>query len=214
MYHQNSLQERPLASRQRAVLLLSLILVLGTLLVWLGPNEKTLGNGIKAVYVHVALTWAGMVGFGVAGLLGIAVLFRPQPRVDRWRVATGWVAFGFYLGGLVISALASQINWGALFWQEPRMATSLNVLAVALLFQAANLVIPWRRVTALLTVLLPIFVVWINGRTELVLHPGNAVRASTAPAIQLTFLAMFVLVLLAESVLVWWTQQKPKKTVG
>ena len=31
-------------------------------LVIFAPDEKTLGTGIKYVYIHVAMTWTGMTG--------------------------------------------------------------------------------------------------------------------------------------------------------
>ncbi len=182
---------------------LGVIFLLALLIVWLGPAERTLGNGIKAVYVHVSLTWAGLAGFVAAALLGLVQLFTRRPRLDSWRVTVGWVAFGFYLAGVGMSALASQVNWGAVFWQEPRMVTSLNVLAAALIVQMGNFFFPWWWLRAVLSVLLPGFVFWANFTTPLVLHPGDPIGSSEATGIQLTFLAMFVLMALAEGVLVW-----------
>lgn len=182
---------------------LGLILLLALLLLWLSPAERTLGNGIKAVYVHVSLTWAGLAGFVAAALLGLAQLVARRPRWDSWRVTVGWVAFGFYLAGVAASALASQVNWGAVFWQEPRMVTSLNVLAAALIVQMGNFFFPWWWLRAALSLLLPGFVLWVNFTTPLVLHPRDPIGSSEATGIQLTFLAMFVLMALAEGVLVW-----------
>ncbi len=177
--------------------------ILAVLLVWLGPAERTLGNGIKAVYVHVSLTWAGLAGFVAAALLGLVQLVARRPRWDSWRVTVGWVAFGFYLAGVAMSAVASQVNWGAVFWQEPRMVTSLNVLAAALIVQMGNFFFPWWSLRATLSLLLPGFILWANFTTPLVLHPRDPISTSEATGIQLTFLAMFVLMALAEGVLVW-----------
>ena len=44
-------------------------------LVWLAPAERTLGGGIRSVYVHVGLVWAGPAYGGVAAL--------PGARADR-----------------------------------------------------------------------------------------------------------------------------------
>jgi len=41
-----------------------LLVVLGMLVVWLAPAERTLGEGIRWVYVHVALVWAGTLALG------------------------------------------------------------------------------------------------------------------------------------------------------
>lgn len=206
MLQENSFPRRSLAAIPTAAAALCCVIGLAALLVWLGPDEKTLGSGIKAVYVHVSLTWAGLIGYVVAGLLGVATLRWQQ--VDSWRQTVGWVAFGFYLGGVAVSVLASKINWGAVFWQEPRMVTSLNMLAAALLLLTANLFVPWRWLRGLLSALLPVIIFWSNLRAPLVLHPGNAVRSSTAAGIQLTFLGMLALALAAEGILVWMAQQR------
>ena len=206
MLQENSFPRRFVAAVPTAVIALCCVLVLAALLVWLGPDEKTLGSGIKAVYVHVSLTWAGLIGYVAAGLLGLAAL--AWQRADSWRQTVGWVAFGFYVSGVAVSALASKINWGAVFWQEPRMVTSLNMLAVALLLLTANLFVPWRWLRGLLSASLPVIIIWSNLRAPLVLHPDNAVRASTATGIQLTFMGMLLLMLLAESILVWMAQRR------
>ncbi|MCA9973365.1 MAG: hypothetical protein KC425_24265, partial [Anaerolineales bacterium] len=147
-------------------------------------------------------TYTGMAGFGVAGLLGLGELLLRRPWGAPRRLI-GWVAFGFYLSGVATSALASQVNWGAVFWQEPRMVTSLNILAVALLVQLAAL-FPWGWLPALLSVLLPPAIVWANRSARLVLHPPNAIRDSDATGIQLAFLGMFVLCFLAAAVITWY----------
>jgi hypothetical protein len=43
------------------------LLLFMALLVWQAPVEQSLGQGIKIVYVHVGLIWAGMLGFAVNG---------------------------------------------------------------------------------------------------------------------------------------------------
>jgi hypothetical protein len=182
---------------------LGAIFLLALLVVWLSPAEKTLGNGIKAVYVHVSLTWAGLAGFVTAALLALAQLLTGRQELASWRVTVGWVAFGFYLAGVTASAIASQVNWGAVFWQEPRMVTSLNVLAVALIVQIGNFFFPWWRLRAGLSLLLPFFIFWANFSAPLVLHPANPIRSSDATSIRLTFLVMFLLVATAEGLLVW-----------
>ncbi|MCB8920572.1 MAG: hypothetical protein H6662_03220 [Ardenticatenaceae bacterium] len=176
--------------------------ILAVLLVWLGPDEKTLGSGIKAVYVHVSLTWAGLLGFVTAALIGLAQLITRGQSLNGWRRTVGWVAFGFYVAGVAASALASQLNWGAVFWQEPRMVTSLNMLAVALIVQVAQSYFPRWWLQAALSVLLPVLIFWANLSAPLVLHPDNAVRNSTATGIQLTFLGMMALMAAAEGIVV------------
>ena len=199
-----SVWKQTLSARRIAGPMLLFLALLAVLLVNLSPDERTLGSGIKAVYVHVSLTWSGMAGFSLAALLGVATLLGRTPFWDRWRQTVGWVALVYYGAGLASSAIASQVNWGAVFWAEPRMVTSLNVLAAALIVQTANLFFPWQWLRALLSILLPFFVVWANASTSLVLHPENAIGSSDATAIQLTFAGMFLLVFLSELIVVWY----------
>ena len=51
----------------------AVLLALMALLVWVAPIEQSLGQGIKIVYVHVGLIWAGMLGFALNGLLGLVI---------------------------------------------------------------------------------------------------------------------------------------------
>ena len=79
------------------------IIILSAILLWLAPAEQTLGQGIKVVYLHVALIWTGMTGMVLAGLLGLAVLISGRFGLEKWTHTLGWVAFAFFLGGIGMS---------------------------------------------------------------------------------------------------------------
>jgi len=49
---------------------------------------------------------------------------------------------------------------------------------------------------------------WYTFSIPLVLHPRNPIRTSDSPAIQLTFAAMFGLMLLAGVWVVWYIRQR------
>ena len=59
--------------RRRFWPLIGLCAVLAGLVLWAMPAEKTIGQVIKIVYLHGALSRAGMIGFIAAGLLVILV---------------------------------------------------------------------------------------------------------------------------------------------
>ena len=172
-------------------------------LLYLSPKEATLGTGIRAVYIHVALTWTGMVGFVLAGLLGLAVLVTANEKLSRIMQALGWVAFGFYVAGVAMSAIASKINWGGVFWQEPRMMAAVNSMAVAAILLSVNLWVPWVRLRGLLQAVIPAAVAWITYSAPLVLHPRNPIFSSEATSIQLTFIVMFLLSAAIGAWIVW-----------
>lgn len=173
-----------------------LVLLIGVvLLIALGPEERTLGGGIRSVYLHVGLIWAGLVGFAATSVLGLGLLATQKTAWLRWLSPVSWVALGFYAAGVFMSMIASADNWGAVFLQEPRMAASLSGLAVATILLILGSWQPWLRVRGALAATVIFVLLWFNFSAELVLHPPNPIANSDAAPIQLTFLlvtALFV----------------------
>lgn len=172
-------------------------------LLYLAPQEATLGTGIRTVYLHVALTWTGMSGFVLAGVLGLAVLATGNEKVAGWMAALGWVAYGFYVAGVAVSAVASRENWGGVFWREPRMAAAFSSLAIATILMVFNTWLPSARLRGLLQALIPAAVIWITLRAPLVLHPRNPIFTSESFAIQFAFVGLFLLCAGIAAWIVW-----------
>ncbi len=202
------LMNLPHASRWAWLALLILIITF-VLLVMIAPPEKLLGDAIRYVYVHVALTRAGMWGFYLAGLLGFVAAATAKVGLQRWTKVVTWVAFALFLAGGIGSIFAQEASWGGLLLEEPRNRSSLSVLAVALIVLLIVDWIPWLRARGLLYVLLASYVAWVIPQTPLVFHPANAVGSSPSPAIRWSFL---VLTLLASLIGVWfvWFWGRPK----
>ena len=181
-----------------------LVLLVGVaLLIAFGPEERTLGGGIRSVYLHVGLIWAGLFGFGVTAVLGIGVLLTGKPTWHRWLATVSWVALGFYAAGVFMSMIASADNWGSVFLQEPRMAAALNGLAVATILLILGSWQPWPRLRGALSASIIFVLLWLNLRADLVLHPRNPITNSEATPIQLTFLLVTVLFVLLATWVVW-----------
>lgn len=185
-------------------LILVVILIAGSMLTLLAPDERTLGQGIKVVYVHVAFIWTGMLGFTLAGILGVLMLFMEKKTMHDLNLTLSWVSLACFSVGIALSLLASQVNWGGIYWQEPRMLSSLGFLAAATLVLIAKKLLPWYRARGALSAFLAFLLMWSILGIPLVLHPKSAIRESSAITIQLTFLAMFVLSSLAAACLVWY----------
>ena len=64
--------------------LFGLCALLAALILVLMPQEKVLGQIIKLVYLHGALSRAGMIGFWAAGIAGAVYLLRPSEPLLRW----------------------------------------------------------------------------------------------------------------------------------
>jgi hypothetical protein len=179
------------------------IVVITAVILLIAPEEATLGAGIRSVYVHVALIWVGLAGFVVAGLLGIGLLITGYERLYPWLRTVGWIGVVFFAAGLAMSAVSSKVNWGAVFWQEPRMRSSSTSLAIAVIVMVAMEWFPWPRVRGVMMTAVPLIFFWLTARTELVLHPDNPILTSDSAAIQATFAVLFMLVGLAAALLVW-----------
>jgi hypothetical protein len=189
-------------------------MVATAVLLLIAPEEATLGAGIRSVYVHVALIWVGLAGFVVAGLLGIGLLITGYKPLYPWLRTIGWMGVAFFAAGLAMSAVSSQVNWGAIFWQEPRMRSSSTSLAIAVIVMVAMEWFPWLRLRGVMMTAVPIIFYWLTARTELVLHPDNPIRTSDSLGIQATFLGLFVLVGLAAALLVWRGVKRERMEAG
>ncbi len=190
------------------VSLLSL-LTAAVLVVWFAPAERTLGQGIKVVYVHVSLTWAGMLGFTVAGLLGLALVVTRNPDLQRWNRVISRVALLWFAAGFIMSLAAARVNWGAIYWQEPRVLASVRFLVAAALVQFVTRSGTSPRISGILSAFLALFLMWSILGTPRVLHPGSPIRTSSSKAIQLTFI---ILPTLSTLVAAWIVRFWHKKT--
>ena len=201
------------ANARLAWAILGVIVLAAAALLLLAPAEATIGDGIRFVYIHVALIWAGMLLLIVAGLLGMIVLLGGRPGPAGWMQIVAWVALGFFAAGVITSLAAEIVNWGGIAWREPRTAANLNLLAVVVIVQVVSSWLPksWAatlRLQGALNLLLAVAVVWTTITTELQLHPANAVGDATSRAIQLTFYGLFLLCLLAAVWLILYARSR------
>jgi hypothetical protein len=185
---------------------LALLVLAAALLVLLAPAEATIGQGIRIVYIHVALIWTGLLLLLVAGLLGLAVLIAGPGRLAIWMQLVAYTGLGFFAAGVLTSLAAEIVNWGGIAWREPRTAANLNLLAVAVIIGVANTLLPNPRLRGALNLLLAVAAVWITVTTELQLHPANAVGTATSSAIQLTFYGLAALCLLVAACLILYAR--------
>ncbi|MFQ5637924.1 MAG: hypothetical protein ACE5IR_07990 [bacterium] len=189
-------------------LLLTLVVFAAIVVVWLAPAERSLGHGMKTVYIHVTFIWAGMLGFVAAGFVGLLAIFKPRPELMLWLKNISWVAFGWFAAGTATSVLAAKVNWGAMNWGEPRLQSSLQFLAVALLVLTIYGFLKNDRVGGGLSTLLAFFMMWQILGAPLVLHPDSPIRLSDSSAIQMTFLTMFMLNCLGVALIVAMVHSK------
>ncbi len=195
-------------SPRAALLMLGALLAAAALVVAFSPSEQTLGAAVKVVYVHVALSRAGAVLLGAAGLLGLAVLVTANEPLARWMRALAWAGLTLYALGFAVSILAQVTSWGGVIWQEPRVRIATNMLAAAAIVEALVWWLKHPRWEGLVRAMYAAGLWSANLRADNVLHPGNAISGSTSAAIQWTGILLLALALLIGVWLAWQIWQR------
>ena len=198
-----------LASPRWAIPTLIILGLLACLVVWLAPPEKTMGYGIRPVYVHVALIWTAMLGMLITALIGVAVAAANRAGWISWMQTVGWVSFGFFVASQLASVWAQVANWNGIFWDEPRTQITLRVLVVFLIVLVANHWLPCPRLRGL-GVAIPIaFMLAALRFSPLILHPQDPISVSSSSSIQQTFVILFLVCLTAAAQIVWLLRRGP-----
>ena len=164
--------------------LIGLILLNG-LLLWLAPAEQTLGKVIKLVYIHGALIGACMLGFVVAGLLGLAWLLARRAGLWRWMLALQRATAMTWVIYLLSSMWVTYAAWGvAIAWGEPRVAATLRVTLAVAVILAVTEIVKSPLLTAAGNALLGVAAIVIIQSAGVIRHPIDPIGASTSAGIQ------------------------------
>lgn len=179
------------------------ILLVGLILLFM-PQEKVLGPVIKLVYLHGALSRAGMIGFWAAALAGAAYLWRPEPSLLHWSKALLWSGWAYWTAHFLVSMPATRLTWGPwVAWGEPRVTMTLQIIVVGLVVIALDRLLDGRRFAAAANLLLGIAVFLLVERTGVLRHPLDPIGTSPSDALRAIYL-MLLMPLIASMVLVAW----------
>lgn len=192
-------------SRPRFWLVLGGLAAMLIILTVLSPAERTLGAAVRWVYLHVALTQAGLAWVVLTGLLGLGLLlpFTPLRRFDGWLLPASASGFALYIAGFIISGISQVTAWGGIAWQEPRVLAATNVMALWLAVLIAVALYPKRPLPEAAHAVLAGAVAWLTWSAENVLHPGNAIDTADSLAIPLFSLAMRLVAFTMGAWVVW-----------
>lgn len=178
------------------------------LIAWSSPEEKVLGAGARVVYLHGVWVWAALTAFAAAAGVGLLGLIFRRHGLHAWSRALGRTGLFFWITYLPISMWAMQTSWNGLYLAEPRFRLAVIFSIVGLLLQVGLTLV--NRLTwssagnlgyamALFTAL---------RFTQNVMHPPSPILNSEAPRIQLYFMVLFALTLLAAwQVARWWYEK-------
>jgi hypothetical protein len=191
-------------SRHRFWLLIGLCVVLAVLVLLLMPAEKTIGQVIKIVYLHGALSSAGMIGFIAAGLFGLAYLIRPRRALGQWSRALLISGWAFWTAHFLVSMPATRLTWGPwVAWGEPRVTMTLQVLAGGLLVILISWLLKDLRFAAAANVLFALAFAVLAARTGVLRHPLDPIGSSPSTLLRLVYLALLVPILGCMVLVAW-----------
>jgi hypothetical protein len=160
------------------------------------PLERTLGERARLVYLHGAWVWAGKAAFGAAALAGLGALLRRHVTWDNLSLALGRTGLVFWLTYLPMSLWVQQVNWGGIYWDEPRWRIPLVFGIVGLLLQVGLALIDVPRLASAANLIYGTALWWLLGNIQNVLHPDSPILQSDSVRIQFFFVILLLLALI------------------
>ena len=163
----------------------------------LAPLENTLGGNIRLVYLHGAWVWAGLGSFAAAAISGLLGLIFHSQKWHRWSRAFGLTGLAVWLTYLPMSLLVMQMNWGGLYFDEPRWRIPFTFAVTGVLLQAGLWLLGKPVVTSLANSLFAAALFRGLFGAENVMHPDSPVFTSPSTTIRLYFGILLILAYLA-----------------
>ena len=187
--------------------LLALVLIGG--LVSVGPEEASLGEHVRIVYLHGAWALSAEACFAMAGLAGLAGILWQRRKLHAWSAALGQTGIIFWIIYLPISLWAMQSNWNGLFLGEPRFRAAFILAVTGTLLQVGLLILGRPVITSLVNVMF-FSALWILLRnSDYVLHPPpSPIFGSDNFVLQLYFIVLIFATLTAAWFLTQWWLRK------
>ena len=179
-------------ARRHRTALMGANLVLLLFITLISPLEQTLGWKARAVYFHGAWVWTGKIAFALAALAGLAALLLPRMRATaaNWSLALGRTGMVFWLTYLPMSLWIQQINWGGIFWDEPRWRVPLAFGVAGVLLQVALVLFDRRLLTAVGNLVFGVGLWWALASIQNVLHPDSPIFGSGALDFEIFFMIL------------------------
>ncbi len=173
----------------------------------LGPAESSLGTNVRVVYLHGTWVWTALVAFVSAGIVGLAGLILNKETIQHWSQALGYTGLLFWISYLPISMWAMQSNWNGLYLAEPRFRLAVIFSISGLLLQMGLALLNKPTWTSLANLAFAAILMFALRNTSNVMHPPAPILESDSWRIQIFFLGLLALTLLAAWHTVRWFYQ-------
>jgi hypothetical protein len=201
--------------RRRFWPLFAACLLAAAVILILLPAEKTLGQVIKIVYLHGALSRAGMVGFILAAIAGLAYLVARRPALIHWSQGLMWSGWAFWAVHFIVSMPATRLTWGPwIAWGEPRVVMTLQVLVAGLVVILVSWLLQNSYFTAAANLLFGGAFLLLAVNTGVLRHPLDPIGTSPSLEFRLVYAGLLVPVIGAMLLVAWrWATPAPTAVV-
>ena len=89
------------------------------------PEEQTMGQTQRILYIHVSVAWFGLIGFLLTAGSGLVYLLRRDLTWDDWGQAAAEVGWVCSTLTLATGSLWAHEAWNTWWTWDPRLTTSL-----------------------------------------------------------------------------------------
>jgi hypothetical protein len=172
----------------------------------LGPQEQSLGSNVRIVYLHGAWVLTAEAVLALSALVGLFGILARRDRLHQWSSALGRTGLFFWVTDLPLSVWAMEANWNGLFLSEPRFRLAVIFAITGVLLQVGLTLLAKPAFTSLFNVLFFV-ALWIGLKEAgYVLHPPpSPIFGSGIPALELFFVGLILLTMIAAWFLTrWW----------
>jgi hypothetical protein len=159
------------------------------------PAEQTLGTNLSLIILHGAWVWAGLITFALSSIVALYAFISRKPSQHRLSRALAWTGLFFWLTYLPMSLLVMQLNWGGLFFDEPRWRIPFSFAVVAILGQVGLVLMDRKSLTSAFNLVFGI-ALWASLlASETILHPESPIAQSQSGRIPFFFAILLGLAL-------------------
>lgn len=176
----------------------------------LGPQEKSLGDNIRIVYLHAAWVLTAEVALGLAAVIGFLGILSRRDRLHRWSAALGCTGVSFWVMYLPLSLWAMQTNWNGLFLGEPRFRVAVIFAATGIVLQIGLALLSRPAFTSLFNVLFFVALRISLSQVGSVMHPPSSpVFNSGNLSLELFYIGITFLTMASAYFMTrWWLQRQ------
>ncbi|MEW6172465.1 MAG: cytochrome c biogenesis protein CcsA [Bacillota bacterium] len=207
--------------RKKSFLALLALILSAVVLALIAPEEKTLGQYIRLIYIHAAVTWVGLSMFAVSGVFALlSFMAALAPEKEKAQKAKDLLidlssagqstAIVFWTASAALGSVAAYLTWGGNWWIEPRIKVALFILILALFIYQLRQMTGKKFLIAGLNLSLPLLILLLLSVTGKLVHPHNAFTQSDSIRMKL-FAALITLVFVvaaANCLYLFFTRQR------